>query len=76
MLKAYGMNGSMSRKDYGWDNAPTKSWFNSFKNEQVHGLRDAIRAEMTARASKTLRCSTTGRDGTRPGLQVTDTVSG
>ena len=31
-----------------WENVPTKSWFNSFKNERVHGLRSATRAEMTA----------------------------
>lgn len=47
-LKAYGMEGSMSRKGNCWDNAPTESWFNSFKNERVHGLRYATRAEMTA----------------------------
>lgn len=38
----------MSRKGHGWDNAPTERGFNSFKNEQVHGLRYATRAEMTA----------------------------
>jgi putative transposase len=42
------MKGSMSRKGNCWDNAPTESWFNSFKNERVHGLRYATRAEMTA----------------------------
>jgi putative transposase len=31
-------------------NAPTESWFNSFKNEQVHGTRYATRAEATADA--------------------------
>jgi len=36
-LKAYGMACSMSRKGNCWDNAPTESWFNSFKNERVHG---------------------------------------
>ncbi|MCX7183980.1 MAG: IS3 family transposase, partial [Nitrosospira sp.] len=30
------------------DNAPTESWFNSFKNERVHGLRYETRAEMTS----------------------------
>ena len=39
---------SMSRKGNCWDNAPTESWFNSFKNERVHGLRYETRAEMTA----------------------------
>jgi putative transposase len=47
-LKGYGMKGSMSRKGNCWDNAPTERWFNSFKNERVHGLRYATRAEMTA----------------------------
>ncbi len=40
---------SMSRKGNCWDNAPTESWFNSFKNERVHG--DALSrhaTEMTA----------------------------
>jgi len=46
-LTAYG-EGSMSRKDRGWDHTPTEREFNSFKDEQVHGLRDATRAEMTA----------------------------
>jgi transposase InsO family protein len=39
---------SMSRKGNCWDNAPTESWFNSFKNERVHGLRYEKRIEMTA----------------------------
>lgn len=47
-LKEYGMVCSMSRKGNCWDNAPTESWFNSLKNERVHGLRYATRAEMTA----------------------------
>jgi putative transposase len=47
-LKAYGMVCSMSRKGNCWDNAPTESWFNSFKNERVHGVRFETRAEMTA----------------------------
>jgi len=47
-LKTYGMEGSMSRKGNCWDNAPTESWFNSFKNERVHGLRYATRAAMAA----------------------------
>ena len=49
-LKEYGMVGSMSRKGNCWDNAPTESWFNSFKNERVHGERFATRAERTAMA--------------------------
>jgi len=47
-LKGYGMICSMSRKRNGWDNAPSESWFNRFKNERVHGLRFETRAEMTA----------------------------
>ncbi|OIQ92629.1 IS2 transposase TnpB [mine drainage metagenome] len=47
-LKEYGMTCSMSRKGNCWDNAPTESWFNSFKNERVHGLRYETREEMTA----------------------------
>jgi len=47
-LKTYGMEGSMSRKGNCWDNAPTESWFNSFKNERVHGLRYDTRAAMAA----------------------------
>ena len=39
---------SMSRKGNCWDNVPTESWFNSFKNERVHGLRHDKRAAMTA----------------------------
>lgn len=37
---------SMSRKGNCWDNAPTESWFNSFKNERVHGLRYETREDM------------------------------
>jgi putative transposase len=49
-LSAYGMTCSMSRKGNCWDNAPTESWFNSFKNERVHGVRCATHAEMSAAA--------------------------
>ncbi len=47
-LRAYGMICSMSRKGNCWDNAPTESWFNSFKNEWVHGIRYASHADMKA----------------------------
>jgi transposase InsO family protein len=47
-LAEFGMTCSMSRKGNCWDNAPTESWFNSFKNERVHGERFATRAEMSA----------------------------
>ena len=47
-LKEYGMRCSMNRKGNRWDNAPTESWFNSFKNERVHGIRYATHADMKA----------------------------
>ena len=47
-LKAYGMICSMSRKGNCWDNAPTESGFNSFKNERGHGIRYATHDEMKA----------------------------
>ena len=31
-----------------WDNAPTESFFNSLKNERVHGTRYATRGEAIA----------------------------
>jgi putative transposase len=43
-LAEYGMTCSMSRKGNCWDNAPTESFFNSLKNERVHGTRYATRA--------------------------------
>ncbi len=36
----------MSRKGSCWDNAPTESGFNRFKNERIHGVRYASHAEM------------------------------
>ena len=42
------MTCSMSRKGNCWDNAPTESWFNSFKNERIHGVRYASHADMKA----------------------------
>ena len=47
-LTEYGMICSMSRKETCWDNAPTESWFNSFKNEWVHGIRFATHTDMKA----------------------------
>ena len=38
-LKSYGMTCSMSRKGNCWDNAPTESGVNSFKNERLQGIR-------------------------------------
>jgi putative transposase len=47
-LKEYGMRCSMSRKGNCWDNAPTESWFNSFKNERFHGVKYRTLEEMKA----------------------------
>lgn len=47
-LVEFGMTCSMSRKGNCWDNSPTESWFNSFKNERYHGVRYATHAEMKA----------------------------
>ena len=38
----------MSRKGNCWDNAPTESFFNSLKNERVHGTRYSTRDEAIA----------------------------
>jgi putative transposase len=35
----------MSRNANCWDNAPTESFFNSLKNERVHGTRYATRTD-------------------------------
>ena len=47
-LTEYGMVCSMSRKGNCWDNAPTESFFNSLKNERVHGARYSTRNEAIA----------------------------
>ena len=47
-LAEYGMTASMSRKGNCWDNAPTESFFNSLKNERVHGTVYATRADAQA----------------------------
>ena len=47
-LHEYGMVCSMSRKANCWDNAPTESFFNSLKNERVHGTRYDTRAAAQA----------------------------
>ncbi len=49
-LKKYGMVCSMSRKGNCWDNAPTESFFNSYKNERVHGTRYETREAAIADA--------------------------
>jgi putative transposase len=48
LLSEYGMTCSMSRKGNCWDNAPTESFFNSLKNERVHGRRYRTREEARA----------------------------
>jgi putative transposase len=47
-LAHYGMICSMSRRGNCWDNAPTESFFNSLKNERVHGQRYRTRAQAKA----------------------------
>ena len=47
-LTGSGMICSMSRKGNCWDNAPTESFFNSLKNERVHGTRYATRQAAAA----------------------------
>ena len=49
-LNEYGMVCLMSRKGDCWDNAPTESFFNSLKNERVHGTRHSTRARGTGRS--------------------------
>lgn len=39
---------AMSRKGSCWDNAPTESFFNSLKNERVHGTRYRTHREAVA----------------------------
>jgi len=47
-LAGSGMICSMSRKGNCWDNAPTESFFNSLKNERVHGTRYTTRQAAAA----------------------------
>jgi len=47
-LHDYGIVCSMSRKGNCWDNAPTESFFNSLKNERVHGQRYRTRQQAIA----------------------------
>ena len=47
-LAEYGMRCSMSGKGNCWDNAPTESFFNSLKNERIHGTRYRTRADAKA----------------------------
>jgi transposase InsO family protein len=59
-LAEYSMICSMSRKGNCWDNAPTKRFFNSLKNERVHGTRYATREAQWPTCSMTLKRFTTG----------------
>jgi len=45
LLKAYGFEGSMSRKGNCWDNAVAESFFGSLKQEQVHWRQYQTRYE-------------------------------
>ena len=47
-LAEYGMLASMSRKGNCWDNAPSESFFNSLKNERVHGTHYQTRNDARA----------------------------
>ncbi|TCW32701.1 transposase InsO family protein [Marichromatium gracile] len=49
-LRRYAMRCSMSRRGNCWDNAPTESWFNSFKRERVFGERFPTRQAMRVTA--------------------------
>jgi putative transposase len=49
-LSEYAMICSMSRKGNGWDNAPTESWFNRFKNERIFDERVTTQEAMKATA--------------------------
>jgi len=48
LLAEYGMQASMSRKGNCWDNAAAESFFNSLKNERVHGQTYATREQAKA----------------------------
>ena len=54
-LAQYGMVCSTSRKGDRWGNAPTESWFNSFKNERVFGKCVATRDAMKATAFESIK---------------------
>ena len=47
-LAEHAMTASMSRKGNCWDNAPSESFFNSLKNERVHGTCYLTRAQAEA----------------------------
>ena len=49
LLRDYGMVCSMSRKGNCWDNAPTESWFGSFKDAGTHGESSVDQSTMRER---------------------------
>ena len=59
------MTCSMSRKGNCMDNAPSESWFGSFKNERVYGERFETRDEMKAMSSEYIEVFSTGSGCTR-----------
>ena len=52
LLRAGGMNASMSRKGNCYDNAPVESFFGTLKTELVHHWRYQIRAEAAREISE------------------------
>ena len=47
-LKSYGITCYMSFKNNCWENTLTEGWFNSLKNERIHGRRFVTQAQMKA----------------------------
>jgi putative transposase len=71
-LSEYGMTASMSRKGNCWDNAPSESFFNSLKNERVHGTTYVTRADAQADLFEYIEAKIT-RMNLRDGLSIADT---
>ncbi len=67
------MRNCHSREGNCWDNAPSESWFGSFKSERVYGERFETRDEVIAMTFEYIECvlqpETAAFDA---GLQVTD----
>ncbi|MEJ8852667.1 IS3 family transposase [Variovorax rhizosphaerae] len=59
-LSEYSMTASMSRKGNCWDNAPTESFFNSLKNERVHGTQAELFEYIEVFYNRSRRHSTLG----------------
>ena len=75
-LTEYGRTCSMSRKRNCWDNAPTESWFNSFKNERVHGVRHASHAALKATSFEYIEVFYNRKPAFESGLCVACSVHG